>query len=97
MLGYFTPDINWSVRKINGAWCLVCRYATDRVAETPEQIDAIEFWKQDCADAYDRAAGISDASNRQPSSPRGDDSRFINRTGGPRNVTPFQEGTTVTL
>jgi hypothetical protein len=56
---YYSPEVNWSVRKINSSWCLVCRQEDDIEAETEEQLEAIEMWKRACEDSYDRAAGIA--------------------------------------
>jgi hypothetical protein len=58
-IGYFAPDINWSVRKRDGRWCSFCRLPEDEPATTSEQLEAIEGWKRSHEEMYDRAAGIS--------------------------------------
>ena len=45
MTGYYTDDINFSVEWYNSAWIMRCRLEHDVYAETPEQINAIETWK----------------------------------------------------
>ena len=44
-LGYYLPEINFSVRFYNGQWCLFSRHPTDVLATDPIIQNAIQQWK----------------------------------------------------
>ncbi len=45
MVGYYTFDVNFSIRNINGQWCLFARQPNDINTDDPIICREIYYWR----------------------------------------------------